>query len=114
MDTTKARKAVKAARLAAGEATLGHDDAAHAQGRIAGALAAAAGMTLSELNAEVGPSLHAPSAAPAWDAVVDGWYDAQPKEVTADEVDALRRIVGAGMGLDLVDRMWSEILRRRG
>lgn len=125
MDATLSRKAVKAARLAAGEAALGHDEAAQAQGRIAGELAARAGMTLAELNAAVGPLLHAPVAAPAWDAVVDGWYDAQPKEVTQAEVDAvLAWIRASGVATDLtgspgdahaiVTRMWSELQRRRG
>lgn len=114
MDTKLAHKAVKSARLAADEAARqGHDEAAYSQGRIAGEIASKAGMTTEQLAKEV-PQLMAAASYPAWNGIVDGWYEAQPKEVTVDEVEALRQIVGAGMGLDLVDRMWAELLRRRG
>lgn len=116
MDTTKSRKAVKVGRLARSEELdAGNADAAIAQGTTAGRLAAEAGMSLGELDAQVGGFC---KAAGAWGAAVDGWYDAQPREATQDEVDhmlaGLRAVDNRGAH-ELVTRMWSELLlRRRG
>lgn len=115
MTTTnhKATKAIKAARLAASDDALGNEEAARTAGATAGRLAFEAGLTCSDIGAAV-PALSRPSSAAAWDALVDAWYDAQPKAVVEQEVEALRTIIGAGMGLDIVDRMWTELQRLRG
>lgn len=119
MDTKLAHKAVKAARLAIGEERLSHDDTACSQGRIAGELAAKAGMTLAELDTESGGM--SGLAAYAWSSAVDGWYDAQPKDVTESEYEQLLHEVTQWDGSltsqdirDRVVRMWSELKRRRG
>lgn len=117
MDIKLAHKAVKAARLAADEAARqDHDEAAYSQGRIAGELASKAGMTTDELAKHV-PQLMAAAAYPAWNGIVDGWYEAQPKDVTVEEVtDLLYGLdrTGTQEQRDLVARMWSELQRRRG
>lgn len=132
MDTKIAYKAVRAARLAAAMAILGrmpsdaqlhadesarHDDAAVNQGYIAGELAAKAGMTTEQLAKEV-PQLMLAAAYPAWNGIVDGWYEAQPKDVTEAEVSdalaVLARIPSDAQLHDVMTRMWSELQRRRG
>lgn len=67
MQTNKADKAIKAARLAYGAGTEGE---ANAAGYRAGQLAYAAGMECEALW-----QADAPSA--AWGAIVDGYYDAK-------------------------------------
>lgn len=115
MDTTKAHKAVKAARLALSEYTLDNEHAAIQAGLTAGRLWAAAGTsTVNTLDDEVrGLSGNAC----VWNSVVDGWYEGQPKDVTQEEVDsvlAVLRLADAQIPHVLVTRMWSELLRRRG
>lgn len=113
MEIKLAHKAVKAARLAADEAARqGHDEAAYSQGRIAGELAAKAGMTTEQLAKEV-PQLMAAASYPAWNGIVDGWYEAQPKDVTEADVADLLESIGSS-SRDVVERMWSELQRRRG
>lgn len=115
MDTTKAHKAVKAARLALSEYTLGHEDAAMHAGVNAGRLWAAAGTsTVNTLDDEV-RGLSANAA--VWNSVVDGWYEAQPKDATQEEVDVLLaglRVRDLPVHHAVVTRMWSELQRRRG
>lgn len=115
-NTNLANKAIKAARLAASEDGLGNESAARQAGAAAGRLAFEAGMTCSDVSAAV-PALSRPSSAAAWDALVDAWYEAQPKEVTQREVDgvlAALRSHDAPISHDIVARMWTELLRRRG
>lgn len=117
MNTTRAHKAVKAGRLAVSAEQLGNDDEAHQAGKTAGALAAAADMTLAQLDAEVGRMC---AASIAWSAAVDAWYEAQPADVTDAEVDAVLTTLradsatGATASGAIVVRMWAEIQRRRG
>lgn len=116
-----ALKAIKSARLAAGEAKLGHDDTAYNQGRIAGELAAGAGLRTDDLAREV-PQLDEAVCYPAWNGIVDGWYEAQPKDVTATELDVLQSVIETAVrndgdrngALDTVARMWAELQRLRG
>lgn len=115
MDTKLAHKAVKAARLALSE-EMGsqnspvNEDAARMSGRMAGELAAKAGMTLTQLDEESKLS----KAAYAWDAAVDAWYELQPKDVTGAEVELLTAQLSNAEHRDLVTRMWAELQRRRG
>jgi hypothetical protein len=114
MDNKLAHKAIKSARLAASEAKLDHDDAAYNQGRTAGQLAARADMTTEQLALEV-PELMVPASYPAWNGVVDGWYESQPKDVDLGEVEAVLATVHANdAAYDTVQRMWAELKRRRG
>lgn len=114
-NTTKAHKAVKASRLAMSEEKLGNEEAAIQAAMTAGRLWAEAGTTtINTLDAEV-PGLSASTL--AWNAAVDGWYEAQPKDATQAEVDGLLaalRLADAQGPHDVVTRMWSEIQRRRG
>ena len=112
IDTKLSHKAIKAARLAAGEAKIDHIEAANSQGRIAGDLAARAGITLEQLHGAV-PELHAPYAAPAWSSCVDGWYDAQPSEVSELEYQTAAAAILSTEARGIMDRMWAELLRRR-
>lgn len=74
MQANKARKAIAAARLALSAHGRGEDGEgeALAAGERAGALAHAAGLTLTDLDVAV-PGL---CRSAGWDAAVDAWYDA--------------------------------------
>lgn len=114
MDTKLAHKAIKSARLAASEARLGNDEAAAHAATTAGNLAAKAGMTLNELHAEV-PSLHDAAVALAWNCIVDGWYEAQPKDATESEITTLlNALADRPNHHDIASRMVAELYRRRG
>lgn len=115
MDTKLAHKAVKAAVLSrSAELSLGNEDEARAAGSMAGELAAKAGMTLAQLDAESQLS----KAAWGWDAAVDAWYELQPKDVTEDEaLSAINVLAQHNTDAELHDvmrRMWAELQRRRG
>jgi hypothetical protein len=115
MNTTKAHKAVKAARLAISAEKLGNEEEAVQAGATAGRLWAEAGTTtINTLDDEVrGLSM----STLAWNAAVDGWYEAQPNDATQDEVDELLASLRYDHQVSqhaLVTRMWAEIQRRRG
>jgi hypothetical protein len=111
MDTRTAHKAVKTALLAAGEERLGNEEAAGSIGYTAGELAAKAGMTLAEFDAECKLS----ESHTAWGRCVDGWYDQQPKDVSVSEMQTvLNALADRPNHADVVSRMMAELLRRRG
>jgi len=109
-----ASRAIKGGRLAVSEETLGNDGAADAAGRTAGRLAFDAGMTLGELDDQVG---HMSRACVAWGAAVDAWYDAQaairvPADVVTSLVESLRAD-GKGVAADVVASLLAEVLQAR-
>lgn len=65
-------KAIKSARLAIGEETIGNETAAMHIARTAGVLAQRAGMTLDALYAAL-PGIDRSN---CWGPIVDGYYDA--------------------------------------
>lgn len=115
MNEAKALKAVKVARLAISEESLGHDETAEAQGATCGRIAHAAGLSLAELHDTAFTGTPAASGI-AWSAVVDGWFLARTEARTAAfaPVGALverLRAAGDQEGAALVLSLWEASLQ---
>jgi len=113
-NTSKARKAVAAARLAASAATRedGDGECAAAAGT-AGRPAWEAGTSLADLSAAV-PQLMQAACATAWSLLVDAWYDADEasRATEAEMQDLCQALAGTERGC-VAAAMYAEILRCR-